>query len=309
MRIAIASSSLLAVPILEALSAANERVVAIITTPDAPQGRGRILTPSDLAQWASESSYQLYKYDEDSISEFLARNEIELVITLSFGKLIRSAALATPTYGWLNIHFSQLPRWRGAAPVQRALLAGDTQIGISIFALDAGMDTGPVYLMTNQEIGEEATTEQLLTELSKVAAEEIVPVLKKIRSGERPEPQSQTGLCHAEKISPTLGKIDWNTSGLTILRLDRALGGNVGIFTSFRGAKLNLRGVRIRPQNEIQALPPGSPYLTGEKNQDLTIAASDSLVEFSYVKPAGKTEMKSADFLRGARILPEERFL
>ena len=309
MRIAIASSSLLTLPILERLAQGEDEVVAIITTPDAPQGRGRTLTSSDLAQWANGKPFLLYKYEKESIVDFLKAEDIDLVITLSFGKIIHIAALTIPQYGWLNIHFSQLPRWRGAAPVQRALLAGDERIGITIFALDSGMDTGPIYLSTDRAIPESATTEQLLSELSIEAGEKIGSVIEMISSEIKPEPQPLEGITYAEKLSPTLGEIDWSSSALQIQRLDRALGGNIGIFTTFRGAKLNVSGAKIYPIDDSINFTPGAPYLCGQKNQRLVISASDSLVEFSHVKPSGRAEMKSEDFLRGARISPEERFL
>ena len=308
MRIAIASSSLLALPTLEAISGSSNELVAIITTPDSEQGRGRVLTPSDLAQWAADQPIPVYKFNKESISDFLRSHQIDLVITLSFGKIVSQEALDIPPFGWLNVHFSQLPRWRGAAPVQRALLEGDTETGISIFKLDPGMDTGPIYLSKSFPIPERSTTEELLHDLSLLAGNEIVAVIEAIQAGAVPTPQNGDGVTYAEKISPTMGKIDWQSSGVHITRLSRALSGNVGLFTHFRGTKLNFYGARLFSHN-LSECTPGSPLLTGEKNQKLVIACSDALIQFDRVKPAGKSEMKSEDFLRGARLTSEERFM
>ena len=308
MRIAIASSSLLALPTLEAISGSSNELVAIITTPDSEQGRGRVLTPSDLAQWAADQPIPVYKFNKESISDFLRSHQIDLVVTLSFGKIVSQEALDIPPFGWLNVHFSQLPRWRGAAPVQRALLEGDTESGISIFKLDPGMDTGPIYLSKSFPIPERSTTEELLHDLSLLAGNEIVAVIEAIQTGAVPTPQSGDGVTYAEKISPTMGKIDWQSSGVHITRLSRALSGNVGLFTHFRGTKLNFYGARLF-SHDLSECTPGSPLLTGEKNQKLVIACSDALIQFDRVKPAGKSEMKSEDFLRGARLTSEERFM
>ena len=309
MRIAIASSSLLALPTLQAVASSNHELVGIITTPDAPQGRGRTLAPSELALWASGSNHLIYKYSQETIGDFLRTHSVDLVITLSFGKIIREEALSIPAHGWLNIHFSQLPRWRGAAPIQRALLTGDHTTGLSIFKLDAGMDTGPIYTAIEYPIPAEATTESLLEKLSLVAGDSIVDVISSIEKGVDPVPQPEEGASRAEKIVPTEGAINWASPALDIERQVRALAGNIGVFSTFRGAKINMYSVTVKTRTRPSEFDIGEPVISGEKNEKLVIAASDGLLEFDEVKPAGKAKMKSSDFLRGARIEPSERFL
>ena len=306
MRIAIASSSLLVLPVLDAISSSSHELVAIITTPDAPQGRGREVLSSELASWADQKGYLLYKYAPETIRDFLLEQKIELVITLSFGKIVKEPALSTPRFGWLNIHFSQLPRWRGAAPVQRAILAGDKNTGISIFRLDPGMDTGPVYAITNRELSSEVTTESLLSALAVDAQNEILTVIQSILDGKEPTEQNDREATYAEKINPKMGAIDWNDSAKEIARQVRALSGNVGTYTTLRGVKINLYGAEIT-SHHVEEIP-GTPIISGAKNERLAIACRDAVITFELVKPAGKSLMKSEDFLRGARLHGTERF-
>ncbi len=301
LRIAVASSSLLATPLIESIQESDDELGGLITVPDAPKGRGRSSTESELAIWSGERGFLLEKYQsDDELRAFLTEHRIDLVITLSFGKIIPTELLAIPNYGWLNVHFSALPKYRGAAPVQRSILAGEESIGISVFQLDSGMDTGPVYTQAEFPLGRTATTESILSDLSIAAVPLVREALQSIRHGESPSPQPEGVATYAAKLNLDEGRINWRSHGDQILLLLRALQENVGTWSTFREGKINFYGatfVRENPEAE-----PGRIIISGAKNEPLTIACGDGVIVIDEVKPAGKNRMSSSDFLRGARV-------
>ena len=304
MRIAIASSSLLAVPLIEHLHESIFGCAGIITVPDAPKGRGRELQPSELAIWAASSNIPLVKYESrEVLAEFIRAQNIDLVVTLSFGKILPQELLDLPTHGWLNVHFSSLPKFRGAAPVQRSILAGEPSIGLTVFKLDAGMDTGGIYEQADFQISPTETTEQLLSRLAAQSPTLVDKAICQIQTGTFPTPQDSERATYAEKISSDEGHVDWRQSGESISRLARALQENVGIWSEFRGSKLLL----FSPTQTIvpSGATPGAILVSGAKNEPLTVACSDGALSFAEVKVSGKKRMSSAEFIRGARITDE----
>jgi len=210
------------------------------------------------------------------LREVLRELEPDLVITIAYGRLIKAMELSLPKHGWLNVHFSLLPRWRGAAPVQRAILQGDSESGISIFRLVEGMDTGPVYATHKVLLKGNETYGSLLNDLSLLAAPVMLTVLEQIEDGESPIPQSEDGATLAPKLSKEEARIDWQKSAkfndkrLSILKSSvRDLAGNPG---------------------EILSLNP------------FVIGCGEEAIEISTLKPEGKAEMSAAEWLRGARI-------
>ena len=235
MQISVASSSLIAVPIIEAILASEHTLASVISTPDRKSGRGQIETPTPLAKWSEEQGFIVAKpFDTPTLNQHLLAVQPQLIITASYGKLIPVEVLHGPRFGWLNVHFSLLPRWRGAAPVQWALLEGDATTGISIFKLDKGMDTGPIYYQEEVEIGASDTTTDLLERMSILAASRIMDVVADIRKGVKPKPQPAAGVTLAPKISKEMAKIDWSTGADAILRQIRALDERPGTWTTFR---------------------------------------------------------------------------
>jgi methionyl-tRNA formyltransferase len=304
-QISVASSSLISVPIIEAIEASSHKLASLITLPDRKLGRGQDLTENEIAAWASERGILVAKPDDISqINKHLLEAQPQLVITASYGKLIPPELLHGPRFGWLNLHFSLLPRWRGAAPVQWSILEGDEKTGISIFKLDKGMDTGPIYLQEEVDLNDEVTTPQLLNQLSLLGGDRILEVVEMITKGIKPKPQSQSNITMAPKISKEMGLIQWNHSGVTISRLVRAIGDRPGTYTFFRGAKLGIHGVKIVPSDSGDR-PYGALWSEGDR---LLTRAFDCALEITEVTPAGKKRMKASDFARGARLLPDERF-
>ena len=176
MRLAVAASPEVAIPTLEALLGSSHELVSVISQPDRPAGRGKVLTPTPVSEWAL--AHQLPLLRPDSKEEIAAAVEdVDCVVTIGYGVLLPESILSIPRYGFLNLHFSLLPRWRGAAPVQRAIEAGDAVTGVTVFQLDAGMDTGPIYVQESYPISAETTAGELLDELSKFGPKLIAETL------------------------------------------------------------------------------------------------------------------------------------
>lgn len=306
MQISVASSSLLAIPVIEAIIASEHSLASIISNPDKKSGRGQVLTPTALAQWGEKRNLMVAKpVDTPSLNQHLLAVQPQLIITISYGRLIPVEVLHGPRFGWLNIHFSLLPRWRGAAPVQWALLEGDPVTGISIFKLDKGMDTGPLYYQEEVEIGHRETTEDLLTKMSVLAGSRIMEVVSQIRSGVKPIPQSNSGVTLAPKITKEMGQIHWESDALAIIRKFRALEERPGVWSTFRDQRIALHGVS--EHEDVQALAqPGEIAIIKDK---LLVRCTNAVLEIQEVTWDGKKRMSGANFARGARIESGERFL
>ncbi len=305
MQISVASSSLIALPIIEAILASEHTLASVITTPDKKSGRGQKETATPLATWSEERGYLVAKpFDTPSLNQHLLAAQPQLIITASYGRMIPVEVLHGPRFGWLNVHFSLLPRWRGAAPVQWAILEGDPITGISIFKLDKGMDTGPVYMQEEVEIGSNDTTDILLERMSVLAGNRIMGVVEGIRKGEKPKAQSTNGITLAPKISKEMAKIEWKVGADSILRKIRALGDRPGVWCNFRDERLALHGLE-------ESLLPNSLKKPGELQiveGNLLVRCGDSVLTVTELTPAGKKRMSGGDFARGARLAAGERF-
>jgi len=305
LQISVASSSLIAIPIIEAILASEHTLASIISTPDTKAGRGQVEVASHLAQWGEERGYIVAKpFDTPTLNQHLLAVQPQLIITASYGRMIPVEVLHGPRFGWLNVHFSLLPRWRGAAPVQWAILEGDAVTGISIFKLDKGMDTGPIYLQEEVEIGQADTTNELLDRMSHLAGLRIMGVVGEIRKGIKPKLQPTAGITLAPKISKEQARLDWNLGADALLRKLRALEDRPGTWSTHRGERIGVHGVRESLlANELRS--PGDIAIV---EGALLIRCQDSTLEIAQVTPAGKKRMSAADFARGARFESGERF-
>ncbi len=271
----------------------------VITNPDKAVGRGQKVLPNSFAHAAAEMDVRVEKpQNGDEITSLLQQNPVDLVLTVAYGQLIREPALSIPPMGWLNIHFSLLPAWRGAAPVQYALMNGETQTGITVFRLDAGMDTGPVFASWTTSINSEETTSTLLASLAQSAAEHIGEILKQVTSGVAPVAQSDVGVSYAPKLKKADGKIDLHSPSKVALAKIRALGENPGAFVSFRRQRLGITRAEISYASHENTQP---GELQATKNE-LILFLADGAIRLLGVIPQGKQEMSGADFARGARI-------
>ena len=304
MQLSIASSSLISVPIIEAILASEHTLNSIITNPDKPTGRGKVIEANDLAKWAQAKGIEVAKpADTSELNRHLLASQPQLIITCAYGRLIPVELLHGPRFGWINLHFSLLPKLRGAAPVQWALLNGETSTGFTIFKLDKGMDTGPIYVSKEVNISEEDTTPILLDRLANLAIPDLLELISKIGKT-RATPQPLSGATLAPKISKDMARIKWDTPIETILRQDRALSDNPGIWTMYKEERVSLHGLK-------EVLLPNSLRKAGDielVDDQLIVRTSDSVVEVREVTPAGKKRMSGADFARGARLVSGSKF-
>ncbi|MFC9327646.1 methionyl-tRNA formyltransferase [Kitasatospora sp. NPDC057015] len=303
MRLVFAGTPEVAVPALDALLASDRHeVVAVVTRPDAPAGRGRKLVASPVAQRAEEAGIEILKPAKPSDPDFLARlAEIapDCCPVVAYGALIRPGALEIPTHGWVNLHFSLLPAWRGAAPVQHAVLAGDEVTGASTFLIEQGLDSGPVFGVITEEIRPTDTSGELLTRLAHAGARLLSATMDGIEDGAlKAVPQPVDGVTLAPKISVEDARIDWSHPALRIDRVVRGCAPAPGAWTTFRGERLKVSGpVRLLPGSSD--LAPG--VLAVEKN-GLRVGTGSHEIEFGEVQPQGRKAMRAADWARGARI-------
>ena len=295
MKVVLASSSDISQPILEALLHSQHQLVAAISMPDKPTGRGRQIQPNSFSMLCERFGVHVFKPENHiELREVLRELEPDLVITIAYGRLVKATELSLPKHGWLNVHFSLLPRWRGAAPVQRAILQGDSETGISIFRLEEGMDTGPVYATHKVSLNGSETYGALLNELSLLAAPVLLTVLTQIESGESPNPQKEDGATLAPKLSKEEARINWLQSAPEIERQVRAMNPWPIAWTTFNDKRLSILKSSVRDlagnPGEILSLNP------------FVIGCGEESIEISLLKPEGKAEMSAAEWLRGARI-------
>ena len=303
-QLSVASSSLVSLPIIEAILESDHVIGSIITNPDKPTGRGKKIEPNDLAKWAEAKALPLAKPgDTSELNRHLLDVQPQLIVTVAYGRLIPVELLHGPRFGWINLHFSVLPKLRGAAPVQWAILNGDRTTGYTIFKLDKGMDTGPVYLSKEVNIGESDTTPILLEKLGRLAAPDLLDVISTIGKT-RATPQPLSGVSLAPKISKDMARINWSSDTETILRQNRALSDNPGIWSTFNGERIALYGIEeVLLSNSLKAA--GDIEVVENK---LLVRTGDSVVAIDEVIPAGKKRMSAEDFARGARLAAGSKF-
>ena len=306
MRVLFAGTPEVAVLSLRAILASSHDVVAVLTRPDARAGRGRKVTPSPVAEVAEEAGIEVLKPQRASDPEFvkrLAELSPDCAPVVAYGGLIPPAALDIPKYGWVNLHFSLLPAWRGAAPVQHAVLAGDEVTGACTFRLEEGLDTGPVYGLVTEEIRPADTSGDLLGRLAQSGSTLLVRTLDGIADGSvRAEPQPQNGISLAPKINVADAEIDWSAPALHIDRLTRSCTPAPGAWTTFRGERLKVAPVVL--ERGRLGIPPGE--IVVEKS-GVRIGTGSHAVVLGGVQPQGKRAMDAADWVRGVRLDAGER--
>ncbi|MEI7647182.1 MAG: methionyl-tRNA formyltransferase, partial [Actinomycetes bacterium] len=267
---------------------------------DAPSGRGRTLTASPIAELAARHGIETLKPAKPSEPEFMARlRELapDCCPVVAYGALIPQSVLDIPRIGWINLHFSLLPAWRGAAPVQHAIKAGDEITGATTFLLEAGMDTGPVFGHITDAIGPHDTSGDLLQRLSVTGAELLVRTLDGIESGELVAvPQVEEGVSLAPKVLVDDAKVDWTHPALAIDRLIRSCTPAPGAWTTFRDERLKLGAVTL--EAEVTDLAPGQLRVS---KQAVLVGTGSCAVALGQVQPIGKKPMGWKDWVNGAR--------
>lgn len=294
MKIAVAASPEVAIPTLEYLLASEHDLSLIISRPDSAVGRGRGVTPTAVSIWAHEKGIELYC--PNKAVDFDERlKAFDLVITIGYGLLLPEFILEQPKYGFINLHFSLLPKLRGAAPAQRAIIDGLTQTGVTVFKLDAGMDTGPIYVQAQHQIDPSTTAGELLTELAQLGPSVIDQTLTAIENGIEPIPQDHSLASLAPKLSKSEAQINWSDSAQQIVNKILGFAPNPGATAKFRGEVLRV----TRAQLCETALPIGQISAT---NGLVLVGTATSAVELLEVTPAGKKSMTASAWANGARF-------
>ena len=296
MKVVIASSSYVSKPLISLLSSSREHeLIGLITNPDKATGRGMNIVPNELASWGMSNGINVLKPEgRDNLKDLIKTLNPEIVITIAYGQIIPEDFLNLPKYGWINVHFSSLPRWRGAAPVQWAILSADKETGVTIFQLDKGMDTGPVYLSESVSIERDETTEMLLTRLSNIGADLAIQSLSKIQTGIKPVAQFNSGVTLAPKITKNDGKINWHENTDEIFNRYRALAGNPGIWTLLGELRLKIDSLEI--SNRVEKISPAEVLISDEH---LLVGANNGVIEIKTLTPSGRSQMSAAEFIRG----------
>jgi methionyl-tRNA formyltransferase len=306
MRLVFAGTPDVALAPLEALLASRHEVVAVVTRPDAPTGRGRRLVGSPVAERAEKAGIEVLKPAKARDPEFLDRlREIapDCCPVVAYGALLPPAALEIPAYGWVNLHFSLLPAWRGAAPVQRALLHGDDITGAATFQIEEGLDTGPVYGVLTEPIRPGDTSGDLLQRLSQAGARLLADTMDGIEAGVlEARPQPEEGISHAAKLTARDAQVDWTAPAARVDRQIRACTPAPGPWTTFRGERLKLGPARLA--NGADALAPGALRVT---KRDVLAGTGTHPVALGTVQAPGKRPMPAVDWARGSRLTGEDR--
>lgn len=300
MRIGVAATPEVAIPTLNWLLNSEHSLALVITQPDKPAGRGRLLQQSDVAEWAEQHGIKIVK--PISPQELIGNIEdLDLVLTIGYGVLLPEDVLRLPKHGFLNLHFSLLPQYRGAAPAQRALLNGEEKTGVTVFELDKGMDTGPIYSQNTLTIQESWRSKELLEELAQLGITTVSQAFEMILSDKKPTAQSGESSI-APKISKSEAKVDFNEDSNRIINLIRAFTYEPGAWTIWKGEPFKVTSAKI---SQTRLSPPG--VIVCSKGSVL-VGTNDSAIELITVIPAGKKEMKAIDWARGARLIEGDVF-
>lgn len=306
MKVAFAGTPEFAAAALEAILAAGFEVPLVLTQPDRPAGRGMQLQPSPVKQVALAAGLPVHQPEKLRTAEQqapLAEADVDVLVVAAYGIILPQAVLDLPRYGCLNIHASLLPRWRGAAPIHRAIQAGDAETGITIMQMDAGLDTGPMLIKRREPICADDTTGSLHDRLAQVGAELIVEALTALPAGTLiASPQPTEGVTYAAKIGKAEASIDWTRPALEIERAIRA-------FNPFPGALASLGGTPIKlwRARAIDAVGTPGEVLLAE-GAGVIVACGEGALCVTELQKPGARRMPAADFLRGMPIAAGSRF-
>ena len=296
MKLVFAGTPLPAVPSLEALINSDHEVAAVITRQDAELGRKRVLTPSPVAVVAAARGIPLIKANrlDETATEAVRALQPDLGVIVAYGGLVREPLLSVPRLGWINLHFSLLPRWRGAAPVQHAVIAGEQETGAAVFQLVPALDAGPVFGMIHERIGADQTAGELLASLGVSGAELLVRVVDQMAAGTAKSLEQVGEVTLAPKLGLADARIDWTQSADAVYQRVRGVTPEPGAFTMLGDTRLKL--IEMARTTGDESLPAGVIRLVDGKVQ---IGTATRPLELVTVQPAGKKPMRATDWWRG----------
>ncbi len=293
-------------PSLRALLESDIDVVSVVTNPDRPAGRGMKLKPSPIKESALDAGLtvaQPEKARDPEFAEWLRDQRADVAVVVAYGKILPGALLEIPPLGFVNVHFSLLPKYRGAAPVQRALIEGVTETGVSIMVLTEGMDEGPVLAMESIDVGVDDTAGGVGDRLADVGADLLARTLPGYADGSiTPQEQDHAAATYASKITPEDAHIEWDNHSKQIRDLVRGCNPIPGAWTAFDGRRLKVYSVR--PADEAGSLQPGEAATDGR----LLAGTRDVPLELVEVQMEGRRRMTGAELVRGIRLAPGARF-
>jgi methionyl-tRNA formyltransferase len=296
LRLVFAGSPAAAVPSLRAMAASAHEVAAVVTRADSPQGRRGLLTPTPVATAADELGIRTIRANRlaGEATEEITALEADLGVIVAYGGLVREPLLSAPRLGWINLHFSLLPRWRGAAPVQRAIIAGDDLTGATVFQLVEELDAGPVFGSLTEPIGRHQSSGRLLEQLSVSGAKLLRRVVDAIADGTARAEEQSGDVTLAPKLGLADGRIDWTLDARAVHDLIRGVTPEPGAFTVLDDARLKILEATVA--HDATRLAPGHFALDGKA---VRVGTSTDPIELVTVHPAGKRPMAAADWWRG----------
>ncbi len=295
MKLVFAGTPLAAVPSLHVVGGPRHEIATVITRMDAPLGRKKVLTPSPVALTAEGMGFPVLKANrlDDAVTEAIAELEPDLGVIVAYGGLVREPLLSIPRLGWINLHFSLLPRWRGAAPVQHALIAGDPTTGASVFQLVPELDAGPIFGSISHPVAPTATAGDLLSELSVAGADLLGEVVDAIAAGSMSAVEQTGEPTFAPKLTIDDARIDWTQSADAVANRIRGVTPEPGAFTTIGDARLKVLGVLLARDVTQQ---PGHIHTDGHR---ILVGTGTHALELLSVQPAGKKAMNALDWWRG----------
>lgn len=298
-RLVFAGTPVTAVPSLRRLVEAGEDVVGVLTRPDAPLGRRRVMTPSPVAAAAQELGVPVIKADriDDETQAALVALEADLGVVVAYGALLPRRTLEATARGWANLHFSLLPSWRGAAPVQHALLNGDPVTGASVFLLEEGMDTGPLLATLRAEVGERDTAGELLARLADEGADVLARTVSRYLAGDIVPTPQEGEITLAPKLGREDGRVDFSLPAASVKARIAGTTPEPGAFTAWGDGVLKLGAVT--EVSDVTDLAPGEVRSEPGGHGRVLVGTADHAVELGEVQPAGKRVMAARDWARG----------
>ncbi len=307
--VAFLSDPVFSPPILEGLAKSHHNLAAVVTTPDVPRGRGMKLSPTVLAQMATAMGIPVLKPQRLRDAEFLtelAALQPDACVVAAYPKLIPPAVLELPPRGCWNVHPSLLPRWRGAAPVQRAILAGDSVTGVTIMRMVERMDAGEILSQEKTPIQPGEDGEELMLRLAKLGAELLIKALDIIEAGGyKLIPQDESQVTLAPKLTEVEARLDWSQSCTTIVNRIRGVRPNLVVYSFWRGRRLQIFKAQISSATPTHPFPSPGSVISSPKI--LTVACGDGIIDLLSVRWEGKKMVTGAEFVRGARPEPGEK--
>lgn len=311
LRIVFCGTPEFAVPSLRRLAGSSEiSVEAVISQPDRPRGRGQQVTASAVKEAALELGLHVYQPEtikSESAQEFLKRAAPDAVVIIAYGQIIPARLLTIPRLGWINLHGSLLPRYRGAAPIHWAIANGETVTGLTTMQIDAGMDTGPTLLRREVAIGADETEPELAARMSGIGAELIAESLLRFDRGEiSPVPQEATNVSYAPILKKEDGRIDWSRPAQQIYNRMRGFTPWPGSYTTFRGQTCQLWGRAEKSDSTGAAAAPGAIVSSGK--EILVVCGDGTFLRLESVQVEGRKKLSAREFSNGARLGQSERF-